>query len=506
MINKTVVDKLVAIRANEAFKKHESNFFDNIYRLEADKTMGIIYQLMPPRKKWLNVGQSFRTSHNLTEINKRRISLTIRDDIEKGRQLPYLDKLEAFSDLVEAKLVGDEPLARPSISFVPKDHIYWRPITLYKLADRIAINIAASLMTDNCDHLLEDCAVAFRSKEFRDRTGLNNHHEVFKTILHWKMSKNVPVYVAEADIKGFYDNTDKNHIKSWLAANNINEPLIDSYLDGFSFYGYLLGEAEAAGKKVKHYQNEIKGNILNYGVPQGGALSCFFANIVFLPIDKKIMDLVRSSNGELIYYRYCDDMVILGTNQELVREAFSIYLEGTKQLDLPIHSPVKVETYSKDFWAAKSKDVYQWSKDAIPWFSFLGYQMRYDNVLRMRPKSIAKELEAQKTIVDKILYRGWRSKEPLGENILYKLENRFFKRITGFCRRNFGKAEGFSWNKGYSLLNQYPHLSEQFRLLDKKKIKQLNRLVKKGFKRPPFYASYYQTMRRNYVSNDIGDL
>jgi hypothetical protein len=501
-----IVDKLIAIRANEAFKKHESNFFDDIYRLEADKTTATIYQLMPPRKRWLHVGQSFRKTHNLTEINKRRLALTIKDDMEKGRQLPYLEKLEAFSKLVEAKMAGDIPLQRPSISFVPKDHIYWRPITLYKLADRIAINIAASLMTDNCDHLLEDCAVAFRSKEFRERTGLNNHHQVFKSILHWKMSKDVPVYVAEADIKGFYDNVDKNHIKGWLATNNIDEPLINCYLDDFSFYGYLLEQAEAAGKKLKHYRNEINGDILNYGIPQGGALSCFFANVVFLPIDRKIMDLVRSSNGELIYYRYCDDMVILGTNQELVKEAFSLYLEGTKALDLPIHSPVKVESYSKDFWAAKSKDVYQWSKDVIPWFSFLGYQMRYDNVLRMRPKSIAKELEAQKTIVDKILYRGWRSKEPLDENILYKLENRFFKRITGFCRRNFGKVEGFSWKNGYSLLNEYPHLSEQFRLLDKKKIKQLNRLVKKGFKRPPFYASYYQTMRRNYVSNDIGDL
>ena len=511
-ITEVVISKLIAIRANEAFKKHETNFFDSIHKLEGETVLPLVYAMMPPRKKWITVGQETRRSRNLTKVTSERIKRTILRDMRLGRELPYLVRLHEFVKSVKEKLETGS-IEAPAIGFVPKDATYSRPITLYSLADRIAINIKAMELTDAWDDRFEDCAVAFRSKAFRDRSELTNHHDVFSKIIDWKKESDaagLPIFVAEADIKGFYDNVDKRMVKDWLKANNESDKLIDSYLAGFNFYGLLMGESFRKEVKVKHYRDDMEAldsefDEVNYGLPQGGALSCLFANVVFSSVDRDIMRLVKASNGRLLYLRYCDDMIIMGNDEGLVKEAFSLYMEGTKKLRLPVHPPTEVAVYGKSFWAAKTKDVYQWSRTAMPWLSFLGYQMRYNSVLRMRPKSIEKELIAQKDMVDKILYRIWRSDKPVPPSLLYKLENRFFKRITGFCRENFHKAEGFSWNRGYLLLKDHPSMEAQFKLLDRKKIAQMNRLVKRGFKRPNFYSSYYQTMRRKNVRDSAGD-
>ena len=68
------------------------------------------------------------------------------------------------------------------------------------------------------------------------------------------------------------------------------------------------------------------------------------------------------------------------------------------KLKLPFHEPLKKIEYNKEFWDKKSKYPYCWGpkyKGIVPWIGFLGYQIRYDNIIRVRRLSINKELKKQ---------------------------------------------------------------------------------------------------------------
>ncbi|MHC4537067.1 MAG: hypothetical protein ACYS6K_24220 [Planctomycetota bacterium] len=74
---------------------------------------------------------------------------------------------------------------------------------------------------------------------------------------------------------------------------------------------------------------------------------------------------------------------------------------------LPAHTPVPIKEYSKDYYDIKSKLPFRWGnrrgERIIPWISFLGYQVRYDGIIRVRRKSIQKELEKQVRVVTKTI-------------------------------------------------------------------------------------------------------
>lgn len=522
------ISKLANIRANEAFKKHEDFFFSSIANnnaIETDRQLPEIYSMMPPRSIWPNPNEHFRNVSNVTTINEWRIVKAIENSWG-DHNLRWFSLLYEF--LVSSyNLYSSGFISNPKFCFIPKDKSknLWRPITLYSLSDRMNSSLWAkdllSIVDKDADSsLLADSGVVFRNNWYREETGLNKHHSVFELIIrYWKQhyyKSGRPIYIAEADIKGFYDNVNKNVIRNWFAAKNLLMPIyLTNYLDSYNFYEMLLGESEKVSKPVKNYKADMQSldpnfDPLNYGIAQGGALSCVLANIVFEPVDKAIEAL--ASGTDLIYLRYCDDMILMSVDRDLVSAATDTYYKVCKDLFIPVHPAVNVSSYNKDFWAAKSKLPYKWASpvdDGMPWLSFLGYQMRYDGILRMRPGSLAKEMNAQKEIVDKVLDRLHRSSlsneeivKKSGERLINKIENRLYKRVTGYCKVNTSKAEGFSWNKGFELLVKYPCVENQFKLLDRKKNKQINRLVKKGFKRPSFRTSYFNTMkikRSNYL-------
>jgi hypothetical protein len=114
---------------------------------------------------------------------------------------------------------------------------------------------------------------------------------------------------------------------------------------------------------------------------------------------------------DLLYLRYCDDMIILHTDQGKCAEALERYKSAIKECKLLVHETSDLffeQKYSKEFWDKKAKPVYKWGqatkkeKHSVPWLSFVGYQLRYDFQIRSRNSSVIKHNEKLKTEYNRI--------------------------------------------------------------------------------------------------------
>ena len=240
------------------------------------------------------------------------------------------------------------------------------------------------------------------------------------------------MFVAECDIKGFFDCVshevarasvdelirDARRKRSGLTIHPRALEIFDSYLRGYSFLrnikrrqSYLLANRDRLGEfrwpivDLRAFHNGAEPD--DVGVPQGGALSCFIANAVLHGADKQLDRLRRAERKAYSYLRYCDDMILLSRDEAVCNKAFECYQRSLKEKLLPVHPPVAIEGYSPGFWEGKSKAPYRWgSKKAdgeIPWIQFVGYQIRHDGLVRVRPSSIEKQRKKITRVADELL-------------------------------------------------------------------------------------------------------
>lgn len=129
------------------------------------------------------------------------------------------------------------------------------------------------------------------------------------------------------------------------------------------------------------------------------------ANLLLHKADEAACKVLRESTASCVYVRYCDDMVLSSTDRANLERARDSYLKALEKLKLPVH-PFRQTAYGKEFWQGKSKGPYRWGKKvdgAVPWLAFVGYQLRYDGLIRIRPSSIAKELDKQVRVTGEFL-------------------------------------------------------------------------------------------------------
>jgi len=101
-------------------------------------------------------------------------------------------------------------------------------------------------------------------------------------------------------------------------------------------------------------------------------------------------------------------MILISPSKATCQRAYQAYLEALDELKLPYHPAQAVEFYGKEFWEAKSKAPYCWTGrkwlGCVPWVQFVGYQVRYDGLVRPKTKSVEKQLNALKETVDDAKY------------------------------------------------------------------------------------------------------
>lgn len=205
---------------------------------------------------------------------------------------------------------------------------------------------------------------------------------------------------------------------------------------------------------------------------------------------------VVAVDKDLLYLRYCDDMVLAHTDEIICKKALEVYKKGIKNNYLLYHPTKKFTDYknsAKDFWKVKSKEPYYLGNKFadprnVPWLSFVGYQINYKGEIRVRKASIDKEISKQIKEAQRILLAlGMdRNRNMTNVNkysrksrnqIIFSLEQRLISMSVGRVNLYNCKVDqdtqGLCWTKGFNLLTQNEIVSKQMRELDKRREQQI---------------------------------
>jgi len=134
----------------------------------------------------------------------------------------------------------------------------------------------------------------------------------------------------------------------------------------------------------------------------------------------------------------------------------------------------------ESFWKEKSKLPYQWSNTNFHWISFVGYEIRYDLSIRVRKKSLEKEMEKQFDVIDKVRIAIGRNCRKNAKGIEESAINRLIGMSVGKIKLwNYKEAKNeMCWTAGFPEVNDNKYSRLQMRRLDSCRNRLIRKLVK----------------------------
>lgn len=500
----------------------KKNYHLSIHDKELDENE--ICRLFPSRKKWRKLGEKNRYRNgkklNSLEKNIRALQITIEWYRKNEPDAEFLKRLDDFilsvqSSIKDSNYSIETPLPYPKRKDkIKKEKTVCRPISIFNLRDRIIICLVNKYFTDLFDELFYDNSMAFRAvKRINGNPFSVTHHDAIKAIIEYKKKNgDKKLWVSECDMKKFYDTVNHSVIKKFFKRfiakikreypdfyNKHAEHIFYSYLDCYSFnktvlplnknqdyfakYNISNGIFEWVKDDLlsKHYK---KFNNAKIGIPQGGALSGLIANIVLHYSDSTVLN---SKNKNLLYLRYCDDMIIIHPNRRICNSLTKKYQKSLLDLKLVPHDFKDVKKYDRDFWKNKSKNPYKWGeveRNEIPWIGFVGYELNFNGDIRIRKSSLKKEMSKQVEVVNTafnaIKGNNKRASDKyIEESVIHRLIGMSVGRVTMWNYSN--DINDLCWINGFTELSRNPSVAIQLKNLDRnrnKYFKQFRRKIK----------------------------
>lgn len=519
--------------ANQRNKEHLIHLHSkdeeyNYHTRPESETKIFICSLFPPRKKWRQPGftRRFNGRDSKTTSDKNLISLrlTLRYFRKEHPNELFLKRLDNYVQEIREAIHGDvHRISRPYIIPSLKEDVQsdiepniCRPLASYGLKDKIIISIINKYLVKIFDPIFSPESFAFRSKrQFPTEERCPTHQDSIQQILNYRERFcEGSIYVSECDMKKFFDTVSHSVVKSTFRSllkrthfrqYDVNDLLkakrvLYQYLESYTFNKLVLplnknqdffakfnikngefGWVESELIENKFYKKISAAKI---GVPQGGALSGFIANLVLHSVDQRVL---RFQDASLLYVRFCDDMMILHPNRSVCELAFNSYLNGISSKKLVAHIHVMPPFDSKkEFWRQKSKKCYLWGGDhskGSPWIAFVGYEIHYKGFTRVRKSSLNKEMKKQQdttSVLRKLLFDPKRrsSGKAIYESAANRLIGMSIGRVSLWNYRT--QKNEMCWINGFTLLNDNKYSAVQLKRLDRSRSKLLRYLKRKS--------------------------
>lgn len=478
-----------------------------------------LQKLLPNRKKWKKLGKHarIRNGHTLNSVDKNIVSLqkTINFFQNKDPKEDFLTNLEAFIASIQDGVRDDNfSISTPDIYPKPKDKKassnICRPISLFSLKDKIIISLTNKFFTYAFDKFFYEHSYAFRARRKNgEKLEAPTHHDAIYKILEYKKKMgNKKLWVAECDMMKFYDTVNHSMIKhsfrkicnkfkrdnpafhsieaekvffQYLNCYTFNKSVLPLNISNNHFSRFKLKDAEYGWVKdellKKGYYKSL--NNAKIGIPQGGALSGLIANIVLHEADKEVL---KGADKDLLYIRYCDDMIIMHPNKKKCQRACNAYKQALKKLKLIPHDfNIGLEYSANSYWKAKSKPPYKWTDQkngGVPWIGFVGYEIHYEGYLRIRKSSLKKEMEKQHEVINQMRLaikngKGRANPKTIEESVTNRLIGMSVGRVKIWNFKNV--KNDMCWINGFVALNNNKYSAIQLKKLDRCR----NRLLRK---------------------------
>lgn len=204
------------------------------------------------------------------------------------------ETLSIFSEpkgrMVLAKLFedGEYEISPPKISLIPKKHSNeMRKVYVNTPLDRMVLSIINNVYSRLYCNLIHPNCVSYQKGLGVGRIVKNISRQICS-------SPAVKGY--KVDLSKYFDSVNKETLFQALAELNTNSP-IDKIVLRYYSDDHIIDEK---GNKVNKYKS----------LAQGCALGAFLANYILRDIDEEI------SNMNVLYYRYSDDILILGKDAD----------------------------------------------------------------------------------------------------------------------------------------------------------------------------------------------
>ncbi|EMN80301.1 reverse transcriptase domain-containing protein [Leptospira interrogans] len=467
-----IIKSLITYRLKLSKKRHDQFFFERFVQsenLRSNETEVQLSKIFPPRNHWKRPCIKKRAKPKEGNSHSESLLFTINHyrRLPLENQPQWVFELNKFISEIRSKALYSSTIELPPPKLVPAsknkkdgDFELYRPISIVEdLASNIVMKLVARYLMDKLDIVFKKSSFAYRRRKIYQNR-IPTHHDCYEEIKRFKGGK-TDLYVSECDIKAFFDTISHSEIRNSYA--RIKEVLfkrngtkifdradgfIEAFLSSYSI-DYAISESEKyfEGHNLKGRLAFPKDELLNtfysgneealksIGIPQGSSLSILFANLILHDNDQ-LMEERFNDRNEFLYMRFCDDMIILSTKEKAANEAYENYISLLKEKKLLYHNetsllPYTEAAFKRDFWDRKSRKGFLWSKNSYPWIAFVGYQVRYDDFVRIRPSSIKNELNKQKEFVKNILRKVKR--EIKGGHItrILKSHKSILKRATG---------------------------------------------------------------------------
>lgn len=499
--------------------------------------------LLPARREWPRPGTAARNAARTNGLDAVSIALVdwlLSNFSTPRRSSPaWLKRLRKFVGSVRTRIRDWGPESKfesPKVYALLKSRATdagkadsFRGLAVYGLSDRLVISIAARHLREVTDAIMHPGSLAFRTQ-----SPTLTHHDAVEHILRFRdQYESSEKWVAEVDIRGFFDVVSHDvarravsHLLETLPAEQRPDSralsILDVYLDSYAFN---MGGRDQAFDQARKQQRQGHGVDVPWpdaelralgvdvkrervGIPQGGALSCFLANAILDQADWAVENAIKAGRGDAadaLYLRYCDDIICLATSRDQCDRMLNAYASSLVDLKLPAHEMLvfdrpyersrKRKQPSRErekggFWKGKSKAPYRWSPagapGSVPWCAFVGYHVRHDGKLRLRPSSVKREIEKHNLIlgqVQRFIRRKGQARSK--RQIVYRVRQRLRAIAVGTGSVGNGPMPPpFSWTRGFRLLAKHASLTGQLRDLDRHRVATVaalrRRLKRKG--------------------------
>jgi group II intron reverse transcriptase/maturase len=191
----------------------------------------------------------------------------------------------------------------------------YRPLSVPAVRDRVVMRAAYELAAPRVPRIINPCSYGYVPKRKRD-------HAVAHVLQSVREGR---AHVLEADIRRFFDEVDRAKLVTALSAHFGHDRRFQRFLEA-SVHVALADTSHLTEAKRSVFPED------DTGIPQGGGLSPFFANVFLLPLD-----LSMSARG-FDMVRWADDFIVLCEGGAEALRALDLardVLEG--QLGLRLH-------------------------------------------------------------------------------------------------------------------------------------------------------------------------
>lgn len=311
------------------------------------------------------------------------------------------------------------------------------------------------------EHGINDVAVAYRTN--LNKNNIEFANKVFKFI---KNQKNC--YILVGDFTNFFDKLDHKYLKKNLSKLFNENKIPDDYYAVFKnitkYSKWDLKEILKFKNKEVNFKNikelnsqskiltkkefkenkkqQVKKNLLTFGIPQGSAISAVLSNIYMMEFDEIIKKYTETFSG--LYLRYCDDftVVIPKIGEDDFRNIYNEIINLlTKDQKVEIQDEkTKIFKYEKGKIINCNSKFLKNVKDRNNFFNYLGFTFDGKEIT-IRDKTISKYYYRMyrklKTIIKKDGYvKGKRiSCKNLYEK--YSVKGAYLKNKEGKVQGNF---------------------------------------------------------------------